>query len=736
MDNMTAHTDRDATLNLVANLLANENLNVIRSNVSTAFFDLKTRTLILPQWKEITPEVDQMLVAHEVSHALFTGNEFFEAFETILNFKGAKQYLNILEDARVEKLMKRKYPGIRKTFNAGYNYLNDLDFFGAKSKDLSSLCLMDRINLYFKVGYNCGVTFTPQEKPFVVRAERTETIKDVIQLASDIASFVKEQKVSKVEIPDEVDEDDDLEGDFGDEADDDDSNLDSNNKDDGGDEEDTEDVDSDNEEGDDSRPDEGNDEEEEKTPQKNSPETPETEDGFDEEESKEEEKELPSPTTDKAFDEQVKALANDKLVYKYWSVSKMKCNPILEYKDVFAKVDFRFLSKPIGEYRMAEIKTFKHDTQNNVDYLVKEFEMKKAATEYKRITVAKSGSLDMKKVWSYKINEDLFKRISTTHKGKNHGMIFLLDWSGSMRRTIQDTLDQVINLATFCQRINIPFQVFAFVSDTITESAMKYLEANRRREYNDPDYRNKSEIDVSIQRFTLLELMSSKMTKTEFSKMVDIMKSGRLQDTFHMYSTPLNESLIFMYDYIEKFQKINNVEKLSFITLNDGQGHALPINCDYQTLVNKQYIKIRHFMKDAFSKKNIEFSADGASQSRTLLQLIKNRYGCSIVGFFVVQGNQSRLTEGIRGYYDSAVGGMIPQMIDKIKSEYRENGCATLTGTGHDELFLIPPTRVYTAPLEVKSNATAKSIAKQFTKYLSKKKTSRVLLNKFIGHVA
>ena len=39
-----------------------------------------------------------------------------------------------------------------------------------------------------------GITFTDQEKQFVVRAEKTETPEEVIQLAKDILKFSKEQK--------------------------------------------------------------------------------------------------------------------------------------------------------------------------------------------------------------------------------------------------------------------------------------------------------------------------------------------------------------------------------------------------------------------------------------------------------------------------------------------------------------------------------------------------------------
>mgnify|MGYP003319263089 CR=1 FL=1 len=43
-----------------------------------------------------------------------------------------------------------------------------------------------------------------------------------------------------------------------------------------------------------------------------------------------------------------------------------------------------------------------------VDFAVKEFEQRKAAFQYTRATTAKTGRLDVNKLWSYKTSEDIF----------------------------------------------------------------------------------------------------------------------------------------------------------------------------------------------------------------------------------------------------------------------------------------------------------------------------------------
>ena len=98
--------------------------------------------LCLPIWKTASETVYDLLVGHEVGHALYTPNE---------DFTGAKKsFMNVLEDARIERMMKVTYPGLRKSFFEGYKELWDQDFFGVKDQDPQTLSLIDRINLYFK----------------------------------------------------------------------------------------------------------------------------------------------------------------------------------------------------------------------------------------------------------------------------------------------------------------------------------------------------------------------------------------------------------------------------------------------------------------------------------------------------------------------------------------------------------------------------------------------------------
>ena len=59
----------------LAKLLATEDLVVENRDVDTAQFNVGTRVLTLPLWKRASNTVYDLLVGHEVGHALFTPDE-------------------------------------------------------------------------------------------------------------------------------------------------------------------------------------------------------------------------------------------------------------------------------------------------------------------------------------------------------------------------------------------------------------------------------------------------------------------------------------------------------------------------------------------------------------------------------------------------------------------------------------------------------------------------------------
>ena len=158
----------------LAKLLATEDLVVEHKKVQTACFNVHTRVLTLPMWEKASNTVYDLLVGHEVGHALFTPDENWLEKVAI-----PPQFVNVVEDARIEKLMKRKYLGLAKTFFKGYQELNDEDFFSIHDGDVDDFNLADRANLFFKVGNFVDISFDSEEKVLIQKIAEVETFDDV-----------------------------------------------------------------------------------------------------------------------------------------------------------------------------------------------------------------------------------------------------------------------------------------------------------------------------------------------------------------------------------------------------------------------------------------------------------------------------------------------------------------------------------------------------------------------------
>ena len=167
---------------MLAKCLAMENIIIEHKKVPTAMFDVDRRVLTLPTWDKASNTVYDLLVAHEVGHSLETPNvDWSKDYPEV-----PKDFVNVLEDVRVEKLMKKKYAGLSRTFFNGYNELNSDDFFSTKEENLDELSFIDRINLYYKIGAFHNIAFNDDEEQFLTRVGQTETFDEVLQLAREL----------------------------------------------------------------------------------------------------------------------------------------------------------------------------------------------------------------------------------------------------------------------------------------------------------------------------------------------------------------------------------------------------------------------------------------------------------------------------------------------------------------------------------------------------------------------
>ena len=346
----------------LAKCLATENLIIEHKKVPTAMFDVDRRVLTLPMWNKASETVYDLLVGHEVGHALFTDNVDW----TVDYPEVPKDFVNVIEDVRVERLMKKKYPGLSKTFYNGYNELNADDFFSTQEENLDKLAFIDRINLYFKIGAFHNIAFGDEENEFLTRISKLETFQEVLDIARELVEFVKYKREQLTEMPEVVEN----QGQSGQEVE-----LPPEFE-QGKDEGESEEV---GEEGDVTNT----------SSEGSGGSEPSNEHPVDELESK----------TSQSFDEKAQDL-NDKHAREthYVELPKVYLENVIIPNEYIHKKASEFYQKDAStwireEYLsvIQEYMDYKKSAEKEVSYLVKEFECKKSADQYARSSTAKIG---------------------------------------------------------------------------------------------------------------------------------------------------------------------------------------------------------------------------------------------------------------------------------------------------------------------------------------------------------
>ena len=698
----------------LAKLLATEDLLIEHKKVQTASFDVERRILTLPIWDLASNQVVDLLVSHEVGHALFTPNEDWTEKVRI-----PKNYVNVAEDVRVEKLMKRKYLGISKTFYRGYQELNQLDFFSVDGVDLDSMNLADRINLHFKIGAFLGIKFTPEEQEVVDVVGKAETFDDALAAAEVMYAFCKAraEKEKKNETKNQESGQVSEEGQS------------STTQDSGESDSPSDDLDSDstsnsggasNVEGNDGDPDIGGGIPADGT-------SVETMESLDQKM-----KDLISNNqySDSHYLE-IPEFPLDKLIvsnsFVVSQVNKFWENVYEDLDNPFERID-------------AELAKFKKDASKEVNYLVKEFECRKSADSYARATTSRTGVLDTSKLHTYRYNEDLFKKVTTLPEGKSHGLVFLLDWSGSMGDHLLSTVKQVLNLAWFCQKVGIPFRVYAFTNAWYVERSSEYWEPQKNL-LEDAE----SNSVWASDDFRLIEFLTSEGNAKDFEKQVKTLwrltkANSRGYDNpaipvgFSLSGTPLFVALSSLTSVLPAFQKKYGLQKVHTIVLTDGESEPLTYTSYRETRdgdlrpVRCQIRSRSTYLRDR--KLGTTYSlGDYHKQQTSIMQNLRDRFPfMNFIGIRICSGRD--FGSMVRWWTEQSVS---PEMSSKWKKEKS----MTLDIGNYTKFFAISAGDMgASSEFEVQNDATKSQIKSAFKKSLQKSKFNRKILSEFVELVA
>jgi len=789
---------------LLAKMLATENIHVVHKKMPTAYFDTKNRELGLPILKEMNGDIYDMMTLHEVGHALWTDNDEWMAIVKKDNDDDLpKSFINITEDVRIERKIKAKYPGGLKSFLKGYTKLYRDNFFGTANRDYEKMNLADKINLHAKVGSLTGISFNDEEMEIYDKCKDAVTFAHAVEAARDLYEYCKEHN----EDFEDMSDDHEHMGQEWEESED-------------GEEMEVETWESKSEESEG----EGSEGEDTEKDDCNAP-VDSCEDGESGEEGKEKEGSGNSDSEGEKTDEEAtggktgglgqltndiqaetvlewenrKEDLNDDSGRDYWyaNIPESDLDSIVDYKECMKSLGDWYVDGGLENYSSRRrdedlinydrawidagyqyASKLEKDSMRTVNYLLKEFEMKKSADSYQRTSIAKTGVLDMLKMHSYKYNEDVFKRIAITPGDKNHGLVMFLDWSASMSHQHHDCFKQLLQIVWFCRRAGIKFEVYAFTDsgwEILGEKDNHYKRGSENPE-NSPTWNFKRH-DLNLGNHLLFNIFSDRMSKLDMKKMVHYLtmvtfsiskrySSSRYYDEFipneitqylpeehqnharyeeyiplpnawHLGGTPLNGAIVNAMNFIPKYRNKNNIQKLNVVFITDGASNDSSnrrVDDEGKTEWPSGNSKVVY--SDPVTKKSYkrgEYKRQNYATTSLLLNALKDRVKCNVVGFFLASTRGSRVSN--HDLYH-----VFPnQDVKALRKILKKDKVLISESQGYDEYYFVAGgsnLRIDDGELAIDDSMTRGKMAKGFTNYMKGKVVNRVLLNKFVEQIA
>lgn len=789
----------------LAKLMATENLTVQHQKIRTAKFDPVNRVLYLPIWQDMSGDLYDLLCGHEVGHALYTpASGWHDAVLDKTKHKNFKSFLNVVEDARIEKKVKRRYPGLNKSFRNAYQELMNRDFFGIKGRDINGMAFIERLNIYTKSQYSATyIKFSQEEQKLINKVQALETWEDVMRVTDEIFAYSKDEQFEMMEMQDfqsfgqSDDGDYDDEYDFDSEMDETNSNQEpekitdkpQNKKKSNENSEDTEESEED-EEGS-GKPQDKQDEEpkDDLEPEDTSDENGTKLNRFKNSTESYEDQFAPKCETDDNYRANEDLLLDAKCKeYVYVDVptvvpknvytpAKRVQELISEYYDGLVN-DAAYFSVT-ESYVKNLVNEFKRKNERYVSLLAKEFEMKKAAKAFAKNKVSDSGDIDIGRLAGYKFDDNIFRKVMHIPKGKSHGLVLLLDYSGSMSDNMAGSIEQILVLSMFCRKVNIPFVVYSFTDNMDVHYIDRTIDRFTAREKDFSSFENNIG-EISLSNVHLREYMNSKMSNAEYNKclrnMVLLKESysqGRFSklgrpDSESMSNTPLIQAVFAIAPVMQEFKKVNNLDITSLIIVHDGDAdYTHSVNCmgeGYDRMGQKVPTKTSKFfdqryqnvfLRDRKIKFEQQLSEVRNSASDPLLQATLNWFKqatkSKVFGFFILASRHGYAKAAIYNRFTNDEGKTLRDLEENGERWVAQEKCKDLVKVLKQTKFLVSKTKGYNEfylisggsdlqtddeEFEFEGKVTSNKLKNAFMKFNKQKQVNRVLVSRFIQGIA
>lgn len=733
----------------LARLMSTENLKVVYDpKAQTASFNVATRELRLPVYKDFAEEATDMFVGHEVGHALYTPSDeasFKAAVDAIdpKNPESVKTFLNVVEDVRIDRLIKNKYPGIRRCYSIGSAELVKHDLFGLReqgAQPLADMPMIDRINIHFKAGIygTLPVLLNDREQAFADRMEAAETWEDVVGIAKDLYEAESElleqmaQQAQTVMVPVPVS-----------------NGKNGNNP---GEQSDPSDI------------------ENRKVDEKDEDQGTLAASGIDNRHNLK----RPRPVSTQEKYEQAKSRKIDSNAdaYDYYEIPTPNLdNIVIPFSTILNDLDKNRNENTCQSCWIGDSLYEKYRQSNlpSVRIMARTFERKQSAILDARTLISKTGIIDPNTLHSFRFNDDIFCRNEETPNGKKHGMVIYVDWSSSMGGTMLATVQQVLALTDFCDMVRIPYEVYAFSSPLDDRILTKQERADWRKmvgkywngfstienEYGHTIIAPNGKLEMSM--FQLLNLLSSKMSKSDRVAMQKhLLVMGATFDgslingvryyfpipsLYNLSSTPLDEAVVCSFTQIPAFMQEHGVQVMNTVFITDGGSGSSVVDDRCHNNI------VRHNGEDILLQPCNSYY----TYTNSLLGILKRKTGCNIINFELVQGDR-----GARIRFDSFSQPCFTSLnrsyrrtkyerrpdaekfVANLNKQYEDKGYGIVENYGNIDAFVVMPGKTGLVESEtfdqvVEGATTITKIKSAFVKTASKSVNTRFMLNHMGG---
>jgi hypothetical protein len=375
--------------------------------------------------------------------------------------------------------------------------------------------------------------------------------------------------------------------------------------------------------------------------------------------------------------------------------------------------------------------------------MLSEFNRVKNASELSRASQSRTGSIDTKRLKRYLLDDDIFRRKVNLPNGDNYSFHILIDWSGSMQGTVSDVMNQAIAKAFFFRAAGVSFEIMFFSSRNELSGALPKQKDNTRAYINNNDV-------------SLVTLCKSGLDNKTFEKSIKYMwflskladrrimlKHGLSYDNhnrkfamhYSLGGTPLNTALTSLVPHLNKYRKVNNIQKQKLVIMTDGATAPIQTtqgSCAYDNIFryNKNMPDGYKFLTTSGKTLKPTVAVDNVNKQNAIQQsaILSGLDDCQVYSIYLLATH--RLTNP---YVRSAMTPYINPFNSKHASKLYES-CKKNQGifgsiknfSGFDEFFVAAVRSEKIQKQNDFENKTAKQIAKSMVKTKNTKKDQHI----------